>query len=78
MNNIEILENLIDVIKAQNSFNDVDMALLKGINRIINERWITIHPHGEDSEDYRRLKLEDGETPKEAIDRAYKKDDKKN
>lgn len=77
MNNIEFLENLIDVIKAQSSFNDVDMALLKGINRIINERWITIHPHGEDSEDYRRLKLEDGESPKEAIDRVYKKEDKK-
>lgn len=46
MNNIEFLENLIDVIKAQNSFNDVDMALLKGINHIINDRWITIHPHG--------------------------------
>ena len=43
-----------------------------------NERWITIKPHGEDSDDYRRLKLEDGETPKEAIDRVYKKKDKKN
>lgn len=42
-----------------------------------NERWITIKPHGEDSDDYRRLKLEDGETPKEAIDRVYKKKDKK-
>lgn len=41
------------------------------------ERWITIHPHGDDSEDYRRLKLKDGETPKEAIDRVYKKEDKK-
>lgn len=39
-----------------------------------NERWITIHPHGDDSEDYRRLKLEDGETLKEAIDRVYKKE----
>lgn len=36
-----------------------------------NERWITIHPHGKDSDDYRRIKLEDGETPKEAIDRIY-------
>lgn len=42
------------------------------------EKWITIKPHGEDSEDYRRLKLEDGETPKEAIDRVYKKEDKSN
>lgn len=46
------------------------------INKVDNERWITIHPHGEDSDDYRRLKLEDGETPKEAIDRVYKKEDK--
>ena len=44
--------------------------------KAINERWITIHPHGEDSEDYRRIKLKDGETPKEAIDRVYKKGDK--
>lgn len=42
-----------------------------------NERWITIKPHGDDSDDYRRLKLEDGETPKEAIERVYKKEDKK-
>lgn len=42
-----------------------------------NDRWITIHPHGKDSEDYRRLKLEGGESPKEAIDRVYKKDNKK-
>ena len=44
---------------------------------VLNEKWITIHPHGEDSEDYRRIKLEDGETPKEAIDRIYKKNDNK-
>ena len=42
---------------------------------IDNERWITIHPHGDDSEDYRRLKLEDGEKPKEAIERVYKKEE---
>lgn len=39
-----------------------------------NERWITIKPHGDDSDDYRRIKLEDGETPKEAIDRIYGND----
>lgn len=44
---------------------------------VLNDKWITIHPHGEDSDDYRRLKLEDGETPKEAIDRVYKKEDQK-
>ena len=40
-------------------------------------RWITIKPHGDDSEDYRRLKLRKGETPKEAIERVYKKEEKK-
>ena len=49
--------------------------------KVDNDRWITIHPHGdaEDEDgkkDYRRLKLEDGESPKEAIDRVYKKKDK--
>ena len=44
---------------------------------VINDKWITIKPHGNESDDYRRLKLEDGETPKEAIDRVYKKEDKK-
>ena len=38
---------------------------------VINDKWITIKPHGKDSDDYRRIKLEDGETPKEAIERQY-------
>lgn len=42
---------------------------------VINDKWITIKPHGKDSDDYRRIKLEDGETPKEAIERIYKKED---
>ena len=45
-------------------------------DQVENEKWITIKPHGDDSDDYRRLKLEDGETPKEAIERVYKKEDK--
>lgn len=44
---------------------------------IDNDKWITIKPHGSDAEDYKRLKLEDGESPKEAIERVYKKDNKK-
>lgn len=42
---------------------------------IVNDKWITIHPNGED-EKGRHLLLKDGETPKEAIDRVYKKEDK--
>jgi len=53
--------------------------ILMAINEYlaINDRWITIHPHGKDSDDYRRLKIEGDETPKEAIDRVYKKEEKK-
>ena len=50
-----------------------------------NEKWITVHPNKENPDDYRRLKVEDGETSKEAVDRKYgkkkekepEKDDKK-
>lgn len=38
---------------------------------VINDKWITIHPNGEDSKG-RPLLLKDGETPKEAIERAYR------
>lgn len=50
---------------------------LKEIFRTVinNDKWITIHPNGEDGKG-RHLLLKDGETPKEAIDRAYKKEDK--
>ena len=51
---------------------------MQELNRFVKNasdegKWITIKPHGEDSEDYRRLKLEKGETPKQAIERVYKK-----
>lgn len=64
----------------------VDKRIIDGLLNLIkdelfNEKWITIHPHGsaEDENgkrDYRRIKLEDGETPKEAIERVYGKNDK--
>lgn len=51
---------------------------LKEIFRTVinNDKWITIHPNGEDGKG-RHLLLKDGESPKEAIDRVYKKEDKK-
>lgn len=53
---------------------------LKEIFRTVinNDKWITIHPNGEDGKG-RHLLLKDGETPKEAIDRTYgdKKESKK-
>ena len=81
MNNVEFLEGLVEILSNPEIASDDDKKVFAGLSRIINERWITIHPHGdvEDEDgkkDYRRLKLEDGETPKEAIDRAYGKGDK--
>ena len=48
---------------------------LKSIFRqvINNDKWITIHPNGEDGKG-RPLLLKDGESPKEAIERTYGKD----
>lgn len=43
---------------------------------IVNDKWITVHPNGEENKG-RHLLLKDGETPKEAIDRVYKKENKK-
>lgn len=40
------------------------------------DKWITIHPNGEEGKG-KHLLLKDGETPKEAIDRVYRKEDKK-
>ena len=41
---------------------------------VINDKWITIHPNGEDNKG-RPLLLKDGESPREAIERTYKKED---
>lgn len=41
---------------------------------VINDKWITIHPNGEDNKG-RPLLLKDGESPREAIERTYKKEE---
>lgn len=33
------------------------------------DKWITIHPHGKESDDYRRLKIKEGETVEDAMHR---------
>ena len=50
---------------------------LKDIFRAVinNDKWITIHPNGEDGKG-RPLLLKDGESPKEAIERTYGKGEK--
>lgn len=62
----EVKEAIFEAFEYVTLKNFVKIELLKAINE---DRWITIHPHGDDSEDYRRLKLKDGETPKEAMHR---------
>lgn len=42
---------------------------------IVNDKWITVHPNGEENKG-RHLLLKDGETPKEAIERTYGKGEK--
>ena len=39
--------------------------------RLENDRWITVHPNKENPDDYRRLKVEDGETAEQAVERKY-------
>lgn len=74
---LKIIKGILNILENYNDeYSEKDIAIIDGLNRIFNERWITVHPHGDDSDDYRRLKLEDGESPKEAIDRVYKKEDK--
>lgn len=78
-------ENNIKYDKEFTKLNFVHLALVNNPRyeranivfncKVENDKWITIKPHGDESDDYRRLKLEDGETPKEAIDRVYKKKD---
>lgn len=50
----------------------VAACALEKIKRVVaqnDDKWITIHPHGEDSEDYRRLKIKDGESVEDAMHR---------
>jgi len=42
----------------------------------LNEKWITVHPHGSDSKGT-HVKVEDGETSKEAVERKFGSGDKK-
>lgn len=62
----DLKEAIFEAFEYVNLKNFVKSELLKAINE---DKWITIHPHGDDSEDYRRLKLKDGESPKEAMQR---------
>ena len=58
----------------------VDNPRYEGANIVFNskveneDKWITIKPNGEDAKG-KHLLLKDGETPKEAIERTYKKNE---
>lgn len=48
--------------------------VMNGKDKVENDRWITVHPNGED-EKGRPLLIKDGETPKEAMQRQWGLDD---
>lgn len=62
--------NSIDKDSIKQAMNEIRSEIMKAINE---DKWITIHPNGEENKG-RPLLLKDGETPKEAIDRVYKKE----
>lgn len=51
------------------------IARVENSNEVNNDRWITVHPNGEDSKGVHVL-VKDGETVDEAIDKLDKKEDK--
>ena len=75
----KLTKEVMNEINRQIKIDRITKDVMSVLNDLVcnEEKWITIKPHGDVSEDYRRLKLEDGETPKQAIDRVYKKEDAK-
>ena len=66
----EIKEAIFEAFKAVNEGEELKAFIMSELFKAVNDdRWITIHPHGEDSDDYRRLKIKDGETVEEAMHR---------
>ena len=72
---ILFLDGLKEILANLTNPTPEDMRVINGLSEIFcvenDERWITIKPHGKDAEDYKRLKLRDGETPKEGMKRVY-------
>ena len=51
--------------------NFIKEELIKAVNEITakNDRWITLKPHGDDADDYKRLLIKDGEDIEDAMHR---------
>lgn len=70
MNRSEIKQAIYEAFEAVKACNEIKELIKSELLKAVNEeRWITVHPHGEDSEDYRRLKIEDGESVEDAMHR---------
>lgn len=72
---LELLKGLINILDAQTYYTGQDYRVYNMLDRVINDRWITVHPHGKD-EKGQPLLVKDGETNKEAIERTYGTKDK--
>lgn len=61
------------IFEAYNEFktrNELKKFILSELLKAVNEdRWITLKPHGKDADDYKRLKIKDGETVEDAMHR---------
>ena len=63
----EAIFEAFEYLKVRNELKEIiKYELFKAINE---DKWITIHPHGDDSEDYRRLLIKEGETVEDAMHR---------
>lgn len=77
---IEILLGLAEILESHDTYTGEDYRVYNALERIFNDKWITVHPNGED-EKGRPLLLKGNETPKEAMKRQWgvdveKKEDK--
>ena len=67
---LALLKGLINILDAQTYYTGQDYRVYNMLDRVINDRWITVHPHGKD-EKGQPLLVKDGETNEDAIERKF-------
>lgn len=72
---LDILKSLYDILKSSECKASEDVAIVRGLHSIINEKWITIKPHGKSNSSYLRIKLYDGESAKDGVKRVARQNE---
>ena len=67
---LELLLGIAEILEEQTVYNAEDYRVYNALDKVFNDRWITVKPHG-DEEKGRHLLLEGDETPKEAMKRQW-------